>query len=503
MKQKLFSIIIIFTALISACAPLGGTLEVDLLPETQGATTETPATPTTIPPTLTPEPIPGTGVVMGKICFPSEFIPSMIVYFQETTTDEFTQMQVAENQDNYTFELESGEYVAFAPLQDVGETPFGGMYSAAVPCGLSVECTDHSLVEFNVLPGETTEGIDICDWYAPEQVPPAPGSSTQSGPYQDIAGLVYTYIPEDETWRIDAHGFPQFVYPERDVKLSPDGSKVLLDRDDDIWIADLISGEEMNLTVNTNRLEGGGQWWPANPEVIVFGSVEGEWGMSSGQASIMRQDGSEYQVLAENPSLWSPVPSPDGNTILYFSGEEAWLYHLDTGKELFNVAEFGLIPPDDFKLGPPSWSPDGTQLAWWMGGSFGGGEWVIALVVFDLPSKSFQFVHQYQPVGGGSGTWGAQAQWSPDGEWLAFLTQGLGRVPDLVVMRPDGSEFTSLGSGAMPLWSPDSSKLIFLHPDPAGGSFMEDDLMIVNREDWLATPLDLIPGSRHIQWGLQ
>ncbi|MGW8227105.1 MAG: hypothetical protein ACWGOY_15290, partial [Anaerolineales bacterium] len=77
MKQILFSVAIILTALISACAPLGGTLEVDLLPETQGATTEIPPTPTSVPPTPTPEPIADTGDVMGKICFPSEFIPSM------------------------------------------------------------------------------------------------------------------------------------------------------------------------------------------------------------------------------------------------------------------------------------------------------------------------------------------------------------------------------------------------------------------------------------------
>jgi Tol biopolymer transport system component len=139
-------------------------------------------------------------------------------------------------------------------------------------------------------------------------------------------------------------------------------------------------------------------------------------------------------------------------------------------------------------------------LAWWVGGSFApSGEWNLALAVFDLETNGYEFIHRYQPVGG-SGGWKPPAVWSPDGEWLAFTTQGQGRVPNLVVMRVDGSQTIDLGSGAEPLWSPDSSKLIFLRPDPGGGTFLEDDLMLVNRDDWQAIPLDLPPGSRHIQW---
>jgi hypothetical protein len=439
---------------------------------------------------------------MGKICFPSEFIPSMTAYFQNDGSGVITTMHIAENQTSYTFELESGEYLVYAYPEEESIS-LGGMYSAAVACGLTADCSDHTPLIFVILPGETTASIDICDWYAQDQVPLPPGEITQAGPYQNIAGLVYTDIPADETWWIDSNGFPQLLYPERDAKPSPAGDRVLLDRDDSIWVVDLFTGEEINLTADSNRLEGGSQWWPANPEVIVFNSVDmaDGWGMSYGPVSIISEDGSNYQVLEESSSFGSPAPSPDGNTIAYDTGYAAWLYRLDTGKEPFNVGEYGLETPEDFKIGSPSWSPDGMKLTWWVGGSFAPSyEWNLGLALFDLDTKDFQFVHRYQPLGG-SGGWIPPAQWSPDGGLLALTIRGQGRVPDVMVMRVDGSEAIMLGSGALPLWSPDGSKLVFLRYDPQGSSFIDSQILLVERGIWQPTTVDLPPGSQQIQWG--
>ena len=123
----------------------------------------------------------------------------------------------------------------------------------------------------------------------------------------------------------------------------------------------------------------------------------------------------------------------------------------------------------------------------------------MALAVFDLQAKTVDFIHQYQPVGG-SGGWKPPAQWSPDGGWIAFTTQGQGRVPELVAMRVDGSEAITLGSGTLPLWGPDSSKLIFTRPDPGGGSFLEYKITLVERDIWQPLEIDLPPGSQQIMW---
>jgi Tol biopolymer transport system component len=492
--------------IFSACAPLSGTLEVGVVTETQETSvpaSATPDQPTHTPgqPTRTPEPVASTGSVMGKICYPSEFIPSMTAYFQNNETGAVSQLQITENQDSYAMELEPGDYVAYAYLVDQSIS-LGGMYSAAVACGLTAECTDHTILNFSVSPGESIEGIDICDWYAQDQLPPPPGRAIEEGPYVELAGLVYSDIPAEETWRIDPNGFPQRLYPEREAKPSPLGDRLLIDREDGIWLVNLISGDEINLTGDADRLEGSSQWWSANPEVIVFSSVNAQegWMMSSGQASIVMQDGSDYQVLDESSSFWSPAPSPDGNTIAYDTGSAAWLYRMDTGKEPFDVANYGLNAPADFKIGSPSWSPDALKLAWWVGGSLGtSGEWIMALAVFDLEAMTVDFIHQYQPVGG-SGGWRAPAQWSPDGQWLAFTTQGQGRVPELLVMRTDGSEVITLGSGDLPLWRPDSSKLIFIRFDPQGSSYLDSQIIMVERDLWEPIVVDLPPGSQQIMW---
>jgi len=93
----------------------------------------------------------------------------------------------------------------------------------------------------------------------------------------------------------------------------------------------------------------------------------------------------------------------------------------------------------------------------------------------------------------------APTQWSPDGEWLAFTTQGQGRIPELVAMRVDGTEMVALGSGTLQLWSPDSSKLLFIRYTQ--GSYLESQIIVVERDTWQLTEINLPPGSQQIQWG--
>jgi hypothetical protein len=119
------------------------------------------------------------GKVTGKICYPSESIPPISVYFQSTLNNRVETLLIEADQDTYSIDLVPGTYVAYS--YPVNDYVLGGMYSAMVPCGLTADCIDHSLLPVEVEAGMTTRGIDICDWYAGAgMVPLAPGVQTST-----------------------------------------------------------------------------------------------------------------------------------------------------------------------------------------------------------------------------------------------------------------------------------------------------------------------------------
>ena len=92
---------------LAACGQLIGTLELEVL------------TPEPNPSVTTSDPGTGgspseRGTVNGAICFPSEFIPEMSVYFQNIETGEFRELAIAQNQSTFLAELPPGTYIAFA-----------------------------------------------------------------------------------------------------------------------------------------------------------------------------------------------------------------------------------------------------------------------------------------------------------------------------------------------------------------------------------------------------
>lgn len=171
----------VFRAALPFVALVAAGLACELLPggdpgamATAVAGTLTAGAPTGLAsPSSSPSPATQNGTIDGQICYPSEGIPAMTAYFEDVVSHAVVSLAIPANHSIYTVDLLLGTYYAYAW---VGEFALGGSYSQAVPCGLTVACPDHSLIPVNVTAGQTTSGVDICDWYGgPGSVPTPPG----------------------------------------------------------------------------------------------------------------------------------------------------------------------------------------------------------------------------------------------------------------------------------------------------------------------------------------
>jgi hypothetical protein len=116
---------------------------------------------------------PQTGMIAGSLSYPSEWIPPLrVVAFDAATMAAAGSVDTQENDSFYTIELPVGTYYVVAYTMD---GMLSGGYSQAVPCGLTVACTDHSLIPVQVLANMSVPDIDPGDWYAPPgSFPPMP-----------------------------------------------------------------------------------------------------------------------------------------------------------------------------------------------------------------------------------------------------------------------------------------------------------------------------------------
>ncbi len=120
------------------------------------------------------------GTISGDLSYPSEYLPPMkVVAFRVDNgqlTGDYKLIETTGDVGVYVITgLEPGTYwvVAYSNENPGQATTLGGGYTRAVPCGLTVECEDHSLIDIVVNSGSIVTDIDPADWYAPEGTFPA------------------------------------------------------------------------------------------------------------------------------------------------------------------------------------------------------------------------------------------------------------------------------------------------------------------------------------------
>ncbi len=211
LKRLSFAMLILFSSIALACAlPGAGSEPVPdsnfLNTQVAIALTQTAlAQPTPALPAMTDTPAPTpatTGSISGMLAYPSEGIPALKVYALAVEGDQYYSVQTQENQTEFTIEgIAPGIYYVIAYLPNAPTT--AGAWSQFVVCGLTAECTDHSLIPVTVEAGKTAAGVKVHDWYAlPGTFPAEPGVTIQSGAISGVVGFPSESIPPMSVYAI-------------------------------------------------------------------------------------------------------------------------------------------------------------------------------------------------------------------------------------------------------------------------------------------------------------
>jgi Tol biopolymer transport system component len=202
-----------------------------------------------------------------------------------------------------------------------------------------------------------------------------------------------------------------------------------------------------------------------SPSAIDLASLTGRIAFSGGgphaeDIYVVDANGGNLRKVTSDPaSAFDPSWSPDGTRLAYRhqTGQdptsEIWVIGAD-GQGARDVSD----SPDSADWGP-AWSPDGKWIAW---NSQQGQVFGLRLALVAPDGSGLRVV----PVE----RWVEYPAWSPDGTKIAFMSQqpnASGNDPnyDVYIVGIDGSGLTQLtdepGSDGFPAWSPDGSLIAF------------------------------------------
>lgn len=211
--------------------------------------------------------------------------------------------------------------------------------------------------------------------------------------------------------------------------------------------------------------------WSPDGSHIAFNSDRG----GNSDIYIMNVDGSHVQQLTRDPfaNLYylrtaldqMPTWSPDGTHIAFVSGRDNGMmtyvnhdiYIMD-----WNGSNVKRITTDSADEATPRWSPNG-KLIIYAGESYISVQGPIQNPNWDIYTMNADGSHQVQLTNDPANE--LEPAWSPDGTKVVFISDINGKNSDLYTMNADGSDIKQLTKDSAnefgPEWSPDGKQIVF------------------------------------------
>jgi Tol biopolymer transport system component len=164
---------------------------------------------------------------------------------------------------------------------------------------------------------------------------------------------------------------------------------------------------------------------------------------------ILHADGSETRLKKDPMFNARAAISPDGSRVVFVTGGLS-VVDAEGGRPV--RLPVPVAPADGDPVGAPTFSPDGTQIAYLAND----GVWVVNADGSDAHEILANEATRNAVA------WFSGMQWSPAGDRIAI---GLGGDPAIYTLAPDGSDFTKVITGGVsPYWSPDGSQIAYTIP---------------------------------------